>query len=423
MYQVENTVALTLAHRALASRRLRRAAVSRTVLLLGLTSLLTDISAEMVATVLPLFLVVSVGLTPLQYGLVDGIYQGGAALVRVASGFVADRWRRHKEVAVVGYGLSAACKPLFLLAGTWSAVSGLVLVDRAGKGIRTAPRDAMISLSTPTAHLGTAFGVHRALDTTGAMLGPLIAFGLLALSPLDFDPVFIVSFCFALVGLAVLALFVRNPEAAEEQSRDERPHVSLRAAARLLAGRPFRGILVAAAALALATASDGFLYLRLQRTADLDFSLFPLLFVGTAAAYMLLAVPTGRLADRIGRGRVFLGGYGLLLLAYLSLLLPGLGLPGALVLIAILGGYYAASDGVLMALASAVLPEHLRGSGLALLVTATSGARLFASVLFGALWTAFGASAALACFSVTLTGAIVLAATMLFRMRAGAALV
>jgi MFS family permease len=173
----------------------------------------------MVSTVLPIYLLYTVGLTPLQFGVIDGIYQGGAALVRVASGFVADRTQRHKEVALAGYGLSALCRPLLIAFGSvWGALAAVIFVDRTGKGIRTAPRDALISLTTPKERLGTAFGVHRALDTTGAMIGPLIAFGLLMLVPEGFNSVFVVSFVFALLGVAVLALFVRNPPRARRRA-------------------------------------------------------------------------------------------------------------------------------------------------------------------------------------------------------------
>ena len=180
MYQVSNSTALLRAHRRLLVReRTGGAAVPRTVFLLGLTSLFTDISSEMVVTILPLYLVYVGGFTPLAFGVIDGIYNGAAALVGLASGFIGDRFRRHKEVAAAGYGLSAVCK---LAAGhrRHRAVGhrrDRCCIDRIGKGIRTAPRDAMISLSTPERQLGAAFGVHRALDTTGAMIGPLLAFG------------------------------------------------------------------------------------------------------------------------------------------------------------------------------------------------------------------------------------------------------
>jgi MFS family permease len=413
MYQVQDSTALVKGHRALLKRGRARVRVSRTVLFLGGTSLFTDISSEMVATILPLYLVYTQGLSPVQYGVVDGLYQGASALVRIASGFLADRFRRYKEIAAAGYGLSAVCKLGLLAVGsTWTAISGVVLLDRTGKGIRTAPRDALISLSSPRDGLGTAFGVHRALDTTGAMLGPLVAFGLLALAPLGFDAIFIVSFCFALIGWAILMFFVQNRPARQRASTGPTP--SLRAATRLLTQRRFRTLVVVAAGLGLATASDGFLYLALQREVDMDPSLFPLLFVGTALIYMLLAAPLGRLADLVGRARVFIAGYALLLSVYMVLLMPGLGL-ALLIALPLLGVYYAATDGVLMALAGGIVPAELQGSGMAVVGTATGIARLLASVLFGAIWTASSLETALVVFAGALGVVLVLAAVALAR--------
>jgi MFS family permease len=415
MYQVESSGYLFRLRRKRRPGVPPRKRVSRTVVLLGLTSLFTDLSSEMVATILPLYLVYSLGLTPLQFGIVDGLYQGAAALVRVASGFVGDRWRRHKEVAAVGYGLSAVTKLGFPLVGAaWTALGALVLVDRTGKGIRTAPRDALISLNSPREGLGEAFGVHRALDTVGAMLGPLAAFVLLALAPGSFDSIFVVSFCFALIGVSILVLFVDGrPAPLEPEELAER--ASLRSAAGLLRQPRFRTLVILAGALALATISDGFVYLRLQQEMDFDETLLPLLYVATALAYMLLAVPFGRLADKIGRGRMFLAGYAMLLLIYASLLLPALGTPQLVLTLLLFGAYYAATDGVLMALVSAFVPANLRGSGLAILVTATSVGRLFASVLFGLLWSSAGADTAVVVFAVALSAAVGIAAAVLMR--------
>src|SRR4051794_40925103 len=180
MYGVQSTTTLGRARRALRTGRLRDR-VGGTVLLLGTCSLLTDISSEMVSAILPLYLVATLGFSPLQYGVVDGIYQGASALVRLAAGFLGDRLGRHKVLASIGYGISAVCKlGLALFTGAWAGLSALILLDRTGKGIRTAPRDAMISLTASQRDLGLAFGVHRAMDTAGAMIGPLVAFALLA---------------------------------------------------------------------------------------------------------------------------------------------------------------------------------------------------------------------------------------------------
>lgn len=414
MYQIEGSKQL-LSFRG-ARRRLAGSRVSRTVVLLGLTSMFTDISSEMVATILPLYLVFSLGLSPVAFGVVDGLQQGAAAFVRIAGGFAGDRTRRYKEVAALGYGLSALSRLGMLVANTVSSLSAVVIVERTGKGIRTAPRDALISLSTEPSRLGLAFGVHRALDTAGAMIGPLLAYLLLAVTTQDFDSVFVVSFCFAILGLAVLLFFVENQRPAPGEAAPVE-QATLRGAAGLVRIPRFRMLLIVAGGLGLATLSDGFLYLGLQRKLDFDPTLMPLLFVGTALAYMFLAVPMGKLADRLGRGWVFAGGYGLLLLAYASLLLPATGGAELVVYLVLFGAYYAATDGVLMALAGALLPRSLVGSGLGLLVTVTSFARLGASVIFGGLWSLAGFDVAVSIFAAALVLTLPLATMLLVRSK------
>jgi MFS family permease len=375
--------------------------VPRNVIGLGFTSLFTDISSEMVGAVLPMYLVLFLKLSPLQFGLVDGLYQGVGALVKLGFGFAADRLARHKEVAFLGYALSAVCKIGLLAVGSaWGLLAAVVIVDRTGKGIRTAPRDALISLSTDKSQLGLAFGVHRALDTIGAMIGPLIAFGLLSLLPNAFDAVFVASLSFALVGLGVLGLFVENRAVRLPGA----PKPSLRAAVDLLGGRQLRALIIGGSLLGLATISDAFLYLGLQQRLSFSSGLLPLLYVVTSLIYFALAVPLGRLADVYGRGKVFLAGYALLIAVYAMLLLPTVGVAELIVCLVLFGAYYAATDGVLMALASPILPLDLRTSGIALLTTAISLTRLFASIAFGALWTWWGIESAVA---VYLTGLIV----------------
>jgi MFS family permease len=386
-------------------RRLYPAGVSRTVWYLGLTSFFTDVSSEMVSSILPMFLVLHLQLTPLAFGIVDGIYQGFAAFARVAGGFVADRWRSYKAIASAGYGLSAFCKLGLLAAGNvWSLLALTIAVDRVGKGIRTAPRDALISFSSPHARLASAFGVHRALDAAGAMLGPLAAFLLLAYRPSRFDVVFVVSFCIAMVGFGVIVFFVNAPprDAVEPDNAADR-----RTALGLLRMPAFYRLLIAGGMLGVVTISDSFLFLVLQRQLQFKAAYFPLLYVGVAACHCVLAIPGGRAADRFGRRLTFLAGHVLLLIAYGLLITPDLNavrLIGALVLC---GAYYATTDGVLAALASAAVPAALRGSGLALLASVTSGARFLASVLFGAAWFWAGPTNAVMLFAGGLAAAVV----------------
>lgn len=430
MYQIENSgQVLRTREKRRGARppfRLSRVRVSQTVLMLGLTSMFTDISAEMVSTVLPMYLVLNLHLSPLAFGVIDGLYLGAAAIVRLASGFLADRSHRHKEIAVGGYALSAFSRIGLLLAGgVWPLLASVVLIDRLGKGIRTAPRDAMISLSSDRDTLATSFGVHRALDTAGAMIGPLIAFGLLTLTPGSYDTIFVVSFCAALIGLGFVTLFVRNPAIAATTNPDagssEAPGIpaspSLRAMLALGRDARFGPLLLIGSVLGLATVSDGFLYLTLQDRLGFNIGLFPLLYVATALIFMLLAIPIGQLADRIGRNRVFVGGYLVLIAVYALLLAPWYGVAQGIVCLVLFGAYYAATEGVLMALASALLPERLRTSGLALLTTATNLARLAASVLFGLLWTWRDVSTAIWVFLAGLAIATVLAASLLANPR------
>ena len=204
--------------------RRRWSGIGSNVFLLGLTSMVTDISSEMVTAVLPIYLAFALGLTPLQLGLIDGLTHAAAAVVRLGGGWMADRWRRHRELAAFGYGLSALCKLGLLAVGqTWSALAAVVVLDRVGKAVRTSPRDALISLSCEPRRLGLGFGIHRAFDTAGALIGPLLAFAILAMLPQAFDVVFATSFFIAIVGLAIIVLFVRNVADRAPRRRNHGP--------------------------------------------------------------------------------------------------------------------------------------------------------------------------------------------------------
>lgn len=395
-------------------------AVPRNVWYLGGTSLLTDLSSEMVASVLPLYLVVQLGLSPLAFGTLDGLYNGFGAVTRLAGGVAVDRWRRHKQLAAVGYALSALCRIGLLAVGRWwVGLAVVIALDRVGKGIRTVPRDTLIARSTPRGQLGYAFGAHRALDACGAALGPVIAFGLLALVPRGFDVVFVASIAAAVLGLAVLVLFVENdPPGGEVPVPEPRSPGPL---LEPLRHREFRVAVAAAVVLAVPTISDAFIYVVLLERLRFTVGLFPLLYVGTSLSFLALAVPLGRAADRLGRLRVFVLGYGALLLIYVLLATGASGPTTVLFAVVLLGAYYAATDGVVVAFASGVLPEAVRGTGLALLLTSTSVARMLASVAFGWVWAAAGPQRAVTWFAVALGLALVGATVALARVSAHAA--
>jgi MFS family permease len=418
------------------------------VVLLGFTSLFTDVSSEMVTAILPVFLVLQLGLAPSQFGLVDGLYRGVSSVSGLAAGLVSDWLARPKLVASLGYGLSAVTRPLLLLASSVGHVAGLISVDRIGKGIRTAPRDAMIAHASPPQDLGHSFGVHRAMDTVGAMLGPLVAFGVLFLLPGRFDAVFVVSAGFALVGLAVVVLLVPEPwrragseglpapeprgqarpeprgqatreprerAAGEQRGRaaGERRRLTRADATALLRSRPVLRRVGVAGLMTLFTVSDAFVFLALlDRDADLA-RVFPLFAVGVALVYSLLSVPVGRLADRAGRIPTYLAGHVALLAVYVTVGAPT-GTPAATVaVLLLLGVFYAATDGVLAAAVSAALPEVSRASGMALAQTAVGVAGFASSLGFGLLLSRLGTGSAYLVMAIGLACALSVAAVVM----------
>jgi MFS family permease len=424
-----------------------QSSVVRTVYLMGTVSLLTDISSESVAAVLPLYITAVLGLSPLAFGVVDSLFVGVSAVMRIVAGWVADRTDRPKWVAFSGYALSAVSRIALLPAAGLASLSAVVTVDRLGKGIRTAPRDAIIAASSSPRHLGRSFGVHRAMDTFGAMTGPLMACLVLMFVPEGYDVVFVLSLAVALVGLAVLGLLVpdvRTRPVAEVDScspsgrcigsclvstlttaaTGSRPAVAVgeRTSASDLFGRVspttllepgFVRLLAAAGLLGLVTVSDSFLYLVLQRRDGFASEWFPLLYVGTAVSYLLLAIPLGRAADRFGRGRIFIAGHTVLVLAYLCVGGPVSGPAMTVIALLLMGAYYAATDGVLAAVAGAMVPITLRASGIATAQTVVVVGRALSSLGFGMLWTTTGRDTAVLVYAVAMAVAIPAAGILL----------
>jgi MFS family permease len=395
-----------------------RPVVTANVVYLGLTSMMTDVSSEMVNSVVPLFLTFQLGFSRIQLGVFNGAYQALAAFTALFGGALADRYRRYKEVAAVGYGVSAATR-LGLLAArnAWLPATGMLYADRAAKGLRTAPRDALIGYSAVPGHTGEAFGVHRALDTAGALGGPLLAFAILSAVPGSYSSIFRSSFWIALVGCGLLMFFVRNPPPGSIQS--SRRSISMRSALGLLGRSDYRRLVIAGAALSLVTIADALIYLAFQQRSSMTTRFFPLLYVGTALAYLFLALPMGRLADRIGPTRVFLGGQALLVLVDTMLLKTDPGSIALVVMLTALGTYYAATDGILAVIATGILPEDQRASGLALLDGVMALMAFAASAIFGAVWQWKGVTFVVTVFLggllITLLAALVLLRPLLAR--------
>jgi MFS family permease len=406
MYQVGGWLDLLKPGTAGAAEAAARGRLPRNVLFLGLTSLFTDISSEMVVSILPIYMVGFLRMSPAQFGVVDGLYQGIAGVVQFAGAGVADRLRRYKEVAAIGYGISVVCRAGFLLTSSWGGLVTLLAADRIGKGLRTPPRDALISLSVPTSQLATGFGVHRAFDAVGAMLGPVVAFLILRTISGAFDVVFVSSLCVGIVGFAVLWLFVEN--VTTTSARSASPPMIITEALHLLREPRFRHLALTACLLGGLTISDAFVYLVLQRRANVAPPAFPLLFVLTSASYLILAIPFGRLADRLGRLTVFLAGHVPLLIAYVALVAAPGGVGLVVFVVLALGGYYAATEGVLMAMGSAVVPASARTTGLATLTTLLAVARLVGSLSFGFAWTRFGLGSTVGAFMLLMFAALIL---------------
>ncbi len=383
---------------------------SPTVIALGIVSMLTDISSESVAAILPMYITGALGLSMIAYGFFEGLNQSASALVRIAAGYAADQTSRPKPVAVAGYGLSMVARIGLLFATGFAGIAAVIGVDRVGKGIRTAPRDAMIQQASQPEHLARSFGLHRLLDTIGATVGPMLAFVVLLLVPDGYRAVFVLSLAVAILGVAVLVLVVPNrklgakpvPAAQAETAQDDQVQapvrniraLKIRPMLRMLSRGRMGRMLCAAGLLGLLTVGDGFVYLALMSHGTMDYFWFPLLFVGSNLVFLLLAIPLGKLADRTSRAAVFVLGHLALALAYLCA--SG---GGSLIFIvsalAALGLFYAATDGVLAALAGQLSPEGSVSTGIGAAQTVVAVARLLSATGFGVLWVLFGADLAL----------------------------
>lgn len=393
--------------------------LSPVILWLGLVSMVTDVSSESVTAILPLYVTGFLGLSTIAFGFIDGINQGASAIVRIAAGWASDRSGHPKRIALAGYGLSMLARIGFLFAGGFWAIAAIVTGDRIGKGIRTAPRDALITVSAQPEHLARSFGVHRMLDNIGAAAGPMIAFLVLLLIPNGFSTVFVVSLAFAVIGVAVLGLVVPDLRAdglkgIEANSGAEQTAGSRKKGPRLFAfswshlREPGLGkLLISAGLLGLLTIGDGFIYLVLQDRDSFAVQWFPLLFVGTNIVFLAFAIPLGRLADRVGRVPVFVGGHIALLACYFLAAAPFGGIWSTVGCLILLGGFYAATDGVLAALASQLTPSGKLATGIASAQTVVALSRMTASAGFGVLWYAVGASTAMVAAGALLACAVV----------------
>ncbi|MBM3567362.1 MAG: MFS transporter [Alphaproteobacteria bacterium] len=367
---------------------------------LGFTSLLMDLASEMIHGLLPIFLVTVLGVGGLALGLIEGTAEATASLVKLFSGAWSDKLGRRKPLALLGYGLAAATKPVFALASGVGLVVLARLVDRIGKGIRGAPRDALVADLVPPDRRGAAYGLRQSLDTIGAVLGPLAAMALMVAFADDVRLVFWLATIPAALAVVVLWLWVHEPPRGDAAPR---PPIDWMAARRFDAA--FWGAMAAILVLHLARFSEAFLLLRAQEL-GLDLAYVPLGLVAMNLVYAALAYPAGLWSDRVGRFTPAALGMAVMVAADLWLMVaesPAEVFAGA----ALWGLHMALTQGVLSALVADRAPAELRGTAFGIYHLCTGLALLPASAVAGLLWQVFGAPVAFASGAVLASAALI----------------
>lgn len=350
-----------------------------------------DVSSELIHSLLPLFLVGSLGASVATVGLIEGMAEATASVARVFSGVLSDRIGKRKLLAVIGYGLSAITKPVFPMAGSAAAVFGARFFDRVGKGIRSAPRDALVADITPAAIRGTAFGIRQALDTVGAFAGPLLAILLMGIYANDFRAVFWWAVVPAAIAMLLMVYGVQEPAGTKPSGKKGWP---IKRADMKRMSRAYWWAVAIGAAFTLARFSEAFLVLKGQQ-AGLPIALVPLVMVAMNLVYAIVATPAGALSDRIGRRTVLSIGLGVLIAADLVLaFVPGL--VALFVGVAMWGLFMGLTQGLLSALVADTAPDDLRGTAFGIFNLVSGVALLSASALAGLLWEKFGSSATFA---------------------------
>jgi MFS family permease len=387
-----------------------RNGISQPVKVLSLVSFLTDISSEMIYPLIPLFLTSTLGAPVAAVGLIEGIAESTASLTKAGCGWLSDRLRMRKPLVVLGYGLSALGKPLLAASQAWPGALGARFVDRLGKGVRTAPRDALIGDVTAEESRGFAFGFHRAADTLGAVAGPAIGLGLFVLLDENYRAVFLIAFIPAAAGVLVLGRLREHAPAASQQNRPRTPLGDL--------GARFYLFLGVSLLFAFGNSSDVFLILR---AADLGLSdtAAVLAYVLFNATYALCAIPAGVASDRLGRRNVIALGFLVFSLVYLGF---GLAPTAALVwpLFAAYGLYMALTEAVGKAFVVDFAPAATRGTALGIYTGATGMMVLVSSLTAGLLWDEVGPAAPFILGGVTAIASFLLLVLLLPRRVVGA---
>ena len=348
---------------------------------LGFVSMLMDISSELIHSLLPVYLVTVLGTPTLTVGVIEGIAEATASITKVFSGVLSDSWGKRKMLVVLGYGLAAFTKPVFPLASTVGWLVGARFIDRVGKGIRGAPRDALVADITPAHLRGASFGLRQSLDTIGAFVGPFLAIVLMWATANNFRAVFWAAVIPSFLSLALIIFAVHEPE---RQGGVQQVTSLLRLAQMKRLGPAYWWIVAIGAVFTLARFSEAFLVLRAQ-SAGLPIMLVPAIMIVMNVVYAAAAYPAGIVSDKLDRVVVLLIGFGLLIAADLFLALSP-GLPGVFIGVIFWGLHMGFTQGLLATLIADAAPADLRGTAYGMFNLLCGGAMLAASVIAGTLW-------------------------------------
>lgn len=367
--------------------RFRSRTIPAGVWVLGFVSLFMDVSSEMIHSLLPVFMVSVLGASVLSVGLIEGIAEAIALITKVFSGVLSDYLGKRKILAGIGYGLAALTKPVFALAPSVGWVMAARFTDRLGKGIRGAPRDALLADITPREAHGASFGLRQSLDSAGAFTGPLLAILLMALLADNIRAVFWCAVIPAFIAMTVFWARVKEPEGSKEP--EHRARMPIQRTDLALLGRAYWWTVLVGGVLALARFSEAFLILRAEDV-GLSLTLVPMVLVVMNVAYAAVSYPAGRLSDRIGRHSLLVSGFVVLIIADL-VLATATNLWGVMVGVMFWGLHMGLTHGVLTALVADTSPERLRGTAFGVFNVIRGIGLLMASIIAGGLWDWYGA--------------------------------
>ncbi|MDO8946963.1 MAG: MFS transporter [Desulfocapsaceae bacterium] len=382
----------------------------RNVFFTGLVSFFMDVSSEMIYPLVPLFLTSVLGVNMSMIGLIEGIAESTASLLKVFSGWFSDRTRQRKNLMLAGYTISTLSRPIMALAGSWQQVLSSRLTDRMGKGIRTAPRDAIIAESTQATHLGRAFSFHRAMDTLGAVVGPAIAFFLLGIFNNDYRTIFWLSMVPGVIAVILIILFIEEKK-KQVTSQKERPRLTFKHF-----DWKVKFFIMISTLFALGNSSDAFLILRAQQV-GIPALTIPVVYLVFNLVYSMSAIPAGMAADKFGKKRIILLGFVLFAGLYYGFAVVK-NVSAVWVLFGLYGLFMALTEGIQKAFLATIIPPDFKATAFGVYAAAVGLAMLPASLIAGWLWEHVSPAATFYFGAATATLSALLFIVLMFQIRA-----